>query len=202
MQPKIMRVDFSGTYNQGYDRLLMWRVRYSKHEYPFKVVVNKFYRHYTINDMWNTRIEPSFSTFKSTQTNIMEAFQKLQSEYSTDALKWAGDNLIVEMNKQKDVGAINYSDNISNISKSQNGSSIATEELEYAYLYYLLSNELILLWAAFGRCGYSEIEAIAQITGAVIEEMSLSYEIMINILGPLGAGQILNKCYSPLPSLY
>jgi hypothetical protein len=77
------------------------------------------------------------------------------------------------------------------------------EEIEFTYLYYYLSNIATLIWAAFGRKGFSKIDAIAQVTGVVIEYgKSIEYSDILDVLGKLGVSQMMNKIYSPLPNYY
>lgn len=107
------------------------------------------------------------------------------------------------MNQQQDVGGLNYKNNIQLIAKSRNADNKATEELEFTYLYYFLCNKAVLFWSAFGEKGFSMVEAIAQVTGVIIEyNESITYAVILNILGQMGIAAEMNKFYSPLPSLY
>lgn len=58
-----MRIDLTNPYNEGYNNLKTWRTRYSKSEYSSKVVTNIFYRQYTMQSIWDTQIDKSFTTF-------------------------------------------------------------------------------------------------------------------------------------------
>ena len=48
-----MSYDLTDTVNRRIQKLYQWRDRYSKDEYPYKVVVNLFYELYTIHFMWD-----------------------------------------------------------------------------------------------------------------------------------------------------
>jgi hypothetical protein len=200
----IMRIDLTNPFNEGLTNLRNWRNRYSKSEYPSKVVLNIYYRQYTMNSIWNSQIDSSFSAFKARETDLIRAFQRLETEYSNASQQFTvGNTLIDLMNKREDVGGLNYANNIPLITKAQNKDKSAIEELEFTYLYYLLCNKATLMWAAFGRKGLSRIDAIAQLTGAVIEyNLPFTYSSILRLLGRLGVAQAMNSLYSPLPNLF
>ena len=76
------------------------------------------------------------------------------------------------------------------------------EEIEYAYLFYLLTDESILCWSAFGGTGLNKIDAISRISGVIIETSDITkYSQIENILGELCAGPYLEKVYNPFPPL-
>ncbi|MGB8193194.1 MAG: hypothetical protein WCF67_14795 [Chitinophagaceae bacterium] len=107
------------------------------------------------------------------------------------------------MNRKEDVGGLNYANNLPLISRGQSGDNAAIEELEFTYLYYLLCNKSAIMWSAFGRKGFSRIDAIAQVTGAVIEyKQQITYSSILNILGQLGVSQKMNTLYSPRSNLF
>lgn len=198
-----MKIDLTNPFNEGMTNLKNWRNRYSKNEYPFKVVLNIFYRQYTMNSIWDTQINNSFIQYRNTEIEILKAFQKLETEYSNASGKFTiGNTLIDLMNQQQDVGGLNYRNNISLISRGQSGDNKAIEELEFTYLYYLLANKATLMWAAFGRKGFSQTDAIAQVTGAIIEyEQAMKYPDILNLLGQLGISKTMKSLYSPLNNL-
>ena len=199
-----MRIDLTNPFNEGMNNLRNWRSRYSKNEYPSKVVLNIFYRQYTMNSIWESQIENSFNIFKNTETDVLVAFQKLEKEYSNASGHFTiGNTLIDLMNQQQDVGGLNYKNNIPIISRGQSGDNKAIEELEFTYLYYMLGNKATLMWAAFGRKGFSKVDAIAQVTGVVIEyNQPINYAGILAILGQLGVSESVNKMYSPLNNLH
>lgn len=198
-----MRIDLTNPFNEGVTNLKNWRDRYSKNEYPFKVVLNIFYRQYTMNSIWDTQLNNSFSQFRNTETDILKAFQKLETEYSNASGKFTvGNTLIDLMNQQQDIGGLNYKNNLPLITRGQSGDNKAVEELEFTYLYYLLANKATLMWASFGRKGFSQIDAIAQVTGAIIEyEQAIKYVDILNILGQLGISKTMKSLYTPLNNL-
>jgi hypothetical protein len=199
-----MRIDLSNSFNEGMSNLKNWRSRYSKNEYPSKIVLNIFYRQYTMNSIWESQIENSFNRFKNTEVDILEGFKKLETEYSNTSGQFTvGSTLIDLMNQQKDIGGLNYKNNIPIIIRGQSGDNKAIEELEFTYLYYLLANKAALMWASFGRKGFTKIDAIAQVTGVIIEyNQPISYAGILDLLGQLGVSKSMNSFYTPLPNLY
>lgn len=83
---------------------------------------------------------------------------------------------------------------------ARNGDNDKLEEIEYSYLYYLLTDESILLWGALGGIGQSEIDAIGTLTGMIIQTDEISSYLRIEeILGRLCAGVYLHQHYRALP---
>jgi hypothetical protein len=199
-----MRLDLNNPYNEGMNNLRNWRARYTKTEYPFKVVLNIFFRQYSMNSIWLDQIDASFAKFKNTEANLIQAFQNLENAYSKVSEQYTvGNTLIDLMNQMNDIGGLNYRNNIPLINKGQSGDNKSIEELEFTYIYYLLCNKSTLMWAAYGRKGYSKLDAIAQITGVIIEyEKAIEYATILEILGKLGVSATMNKIYSPLNNLF
>jgi|TARA_B110000967_G_scaffold207508_1_gene257066 hypothetical protein len=199
-----MRIDLTNPFNEGMNNLYSWRNRYSKSEYPSKIVLNIFYRQHTMNSIWESQIDSSFNKFKNSETDKLTAFRKLELEYSNASKKFTvGNTLIDLMNQQKDVGGLNYKNNIPLINSGRSGDNKAIEELEFTYLHYLLRNKATLMWAAFGRKGFSKIDAIAQVTGAVIEyNQPIDYAVILDIFSQLGVAQSMQKLYTPLKNLF
>lgn len=106
----------------------------------------------------------------------------------------------IHNNPEEIVGAIHYSDFVPLIQRVQLGSKPAKEELEYSYLYYLLSDKCTLLWAAMCATGIAPLSAITKVTDAVIEPMPLNdYNTLTVGLGQLCVGKFLKDRYNPLP---
>jgi len=156
-----MQIDLKYPVTEGMNNLNNWRNRYSKSDYPFKAVQNIFYRQYTMNSIWDSQLQNSFLKFKNTETDVSIAYQKLEIEYSNASKAFAGGTTLIDlMNQQIDIGGINYKNSIALINESQNGDNKSTEELEFRYIYRLLSNKAVLMWAAFGHTGLSQNESI------------------------------------------
>jgi hypothetical protein len=200
-----MRTDLRNSFNEGMNNLLTWRNRYSKQEYPEKVVLNIFYRKYTMEFMFNEIVgcfDNNFfgkPTAKWTDFNI--GFSKLKTTYSTTAASKTHPVLINLLSQtQRDVGNTNYGIFAPLISEAKSGKSTKLEEIEYAYLYYLLADECILLWGAIGGTGLTKIETIGKMSGVIIEVDDIkTYGLIEQILGKFCAAAYLKEHYKPLP---
>ena len=178
---------------------MTWRNRYSKTEYPEKVVLNIFYRKYTIEFMMPELMKCFNNSAKWSDFNI--GYRELKTKYGeTAANKTNG--ILLELLKQTDrqVGNTSYSIFQPLISSAKTGDKAKLEEIEYAYLYYFLTDESILLWAAFGGTGINKIDAIGQLSGLILEtEEILNYGQIEEILGKFCAAAYLNNNYKALP---
>ncbi len=200
-----MAIDLRHLLNEGMNYLVTWRNRYSKSEYPEKVVMNIFYRKYTMEFMFPDIIG-CFDTnllgkSKLKWNDFSEGLQVLRSKYgSTAASKTHPVLLNLLSNTQRNVGNTNYGIFIPLISDAKDGSIAKLEEIEYAYLYYLLTDECILLWGALGGTGLTQIEAIGTISGFLIKAEEIeTYGQIEKLLGHLCAAAYLKEHYKELP---
>ena len=141
-------IDLTYALNEGTSNLIKWRNRYSPQEYPQKIVLNIFYRRYTMSRIWNRLMQ-----MKNSEMDFEDAYKKIEFLYSQTAVSQVAPLLEtwIHNNPEEIVGAIHYSDFVPLIQRVQLGSKPAKEELEYSYLYYLLSDKCTLLWAAIDR---------------------------------------------------
>lgn len=190
-------IDLTYALNEGTSNLIKWRNRYSPQEYPQKIVLNIFYRRYTMSRIWNRLMQ-----MKKSEMDLENAYKKIEFLYSQTAVSQVAPLLEtwIHNNPEEIVGAIHYSDFVPLIQRVQLGSKPAKEELEYSYLYYLLSDKCTLLWAAMCATGIAPLSAITKVTDAVIEPMPLNdYNTLTVGLGQLCVGKFLKDRYNPLP---
>lgn len=187
------------TLTEGINNLCIWRNRYSSNEYPQKVVLNIFYRRYTMSKMWNDLMnivnQKSYNSFQ-------EAAMTLEKLYSKTAITKVHPYLEswIKNNPDEIVGAIHYRDFIGLIQSVQMGSKPAKEELEFSYLHYLISDKATLVWAAFCATGIPPLKAITEVSGAIIQPMPLNdYNTLTVGLGQLYTTRFLQDRYTPLP---
>ena len=183
-------VDMTPIFTEGINNLRTWRNRYSSTEYPQKVVLNIFYRRYTMSIMWNDLMnivnQKSFNSFQ-------EAAMTLEKLYSKTAVTKVKPHLESWIKNKPDeiVGAIHYRDFIGLIQRAQMGSKPAKEELEFTYLYYLISDKATLAWASFCATGVSALKAITEVSGAIIQPMPLNDYNTLTV----GLGQLYTTCF-------
>ncbi len=197
-------VDLSNLYRTGLGMLQTWRSRYSLEEYPEKVLLNIFYWKYTTDFMWND-IENCFQTNGQKKwANFDLGLEKMNDIYSTVAGAKTQSQLpnLLKLSPSRIVGNLTYSSYNERIIKAKRGSSIDIEEIEFAYLYYLLVDQAILMWASFGGLGYNKIDAIAQVSSVIIKSAPInSYSTIESVLGKLLVSPFLDKNYRALPSM-
>lgn len=200
-----MRIDLRNSFSEGMNNLMAWRNRYSKNEYPEKVTLNIFYRKYTMEFMFSEIIgcfeNNLFGKPKSKWSDFNEGFQKLKLIYSSTSTNKTHSVLLdLLKQKQRNVGNTNYSIFEPLIDGANSGMNSKLEEIEYAYLYYLLTDECILLWGALGGTGLTKIEAIGKMSGLLIETDEIkTYAQIEQALGQLCAAAYLKENYKALP---
>jgi len=183
------------------ENLLKWRNRYSKKEYSEKVVLNIFYRKYTMDFMWNDIISCFGKGVKWNDFNI--GFQQLKMIYSNTSTSKTH-NVLMDLLQQKDkvIGNTTYRNFLDLIKLEQQGDNSKLEEIEYSYLYYLLTDESILLWAALGGTGKDKIDAIGVLSGYKIEtDDIIHYRQADEVIGKLCSAPYLAQKYKALPPL-
>lgn len=192
-------INLTSALTEGTKNLIIWRKRYSSSEYPRKVVLNIFYRRYAMSKMWNELMNVvNQKSYKSFQ----EAAMALERLYSITAKTKVALNLEtwIQNNPDEIVGAIRYRDFVGLIQRVQMGSKPAKEELELSYLHYLISDKATLAWAAFCATGISPLKAITEVSGVIIQPMSLNdYNTLTSGLGQLYTTRFLQDRYTPLP---
>lgn len=192
-------IDMTPALTEGINNLCTWRNRYTSTEYPQKVVLNIFYRRYTMNKMWNDLMN---IIDKKSYNSFQEAAMTLEKLYSKTAVTKVQPYLEswIKNNPDEIVGAIHYRDFIGLIQRVQMGSKPAKEELEFSYLHYLISDKATLAWAAFCATGISPLKAITEVSGAIIQPMPLNdYNTLTVGLGQLYTTRFLQDRYNPLP---
>lgn len=200
-----MRTDLRYSLNEGMNNLLTWRNRYTITEYPEKVVLNIFYRKYTMEFMFPEIIgcfeNDFFGKPKVIWNDFNEGFQKLKTTYGSTAISKTQPVLLnLLTNIQRNVGNTNYGIFTSLISEAKIGNKTKLEEIEYSYLFYLLTDECVLLWGALGGTGLKKIEAIGKISGLIIKTEEIkTYGQIEQVLGQVCAAAYLKEHYKPLP---
>lgn len=180
-----MNVDLTSTLKDGRNLLNTWKNRYSAAEYPHKVVLNLFYRKFTIEKMWSSVINQSYPTWqRAYEANMFKYSQVAQMEIVPVLENW------IQSNRQ--VGMVKYSDFQSYIQNGARGNAEAIKGIDYTYLLHRVLDELIVLWISMVNSGDTQVNAIAKLTGVVIEIPSIrSYAEIESVFDQLGAEQYL-----------
>jgi len=195
-----MSIDLRNPLNEGTNYLKIWRERYSINEYPSKIISNIFYRQYVMDSIWNTEIFNSFKLYSDTESSVLKAYQKIEKSYSKNAENYALNNRLDNLIKERvEIGGLNYNSYIPLLSKIDNKENEALEELEFSYLYWLLANKAIMMWASFGRNGYDQLDSITKVSDVIIKlNEPLTYKNSLNIFGNLLVSKFMEINYTPL----
>ncbi len=183
-----MNVDLTSTFKDARQLTNTWKARYSAAEYPQKVIMNIFYRKYTIEKMWSTIFNTKYSNWET-------AYASLKSKYGEVALTI---NPVLEskLRANDKVTSIRFSDFTSYIQAAASGNKDALKGIEYTYFLHRIFDELTLVWVAMVVSGDTKINAIAKITRAVIAEMPINdYAVIEQIFDQLGAEKYLQSLF-------
>ncbi|HCN84281.1 MAG TPA: hypothetical protein DIT07_11785 [Sphingobacteriaceae bacterium] len=198
-----LETDLRNQYNEAINNLKSWRNRYSKSEYPEKVVKNIFYGNLTmeiscgdVSNYFSGKLTPM--SFEYSYKLIEESFEKIAIEKSQRLLP-----VILKDRAYIPIGNIKYETFLPQIRKASLGANNEIEDIEFAYVFYYLSNICVRLWCALGITGLNKIDAIAKLSGAVIETREIqSYAHIEDILGKLIVAPLLNEIYKPMNKLF
>jgi hypothetical protein len=183
-----MNIDLTSTFKDARQLTNTWKTRYSASDYPEKVIINIFYRKYTIEKMWP-------SIFISKYSNWDTAYASLKNKYEEVALTI---NPVLEskLKANDKVTSIRFSDFSSYIQAAVSGNKDALKGIEYTYFLHRIFDELILVWVAMVVSGDTKINAIAKITRAVLAEMPINdYAVIEQIFDQLGAEKYLQSLF-------
>jgi hypothetical protein len=200
-----MRTDLRYSLNEGLDHLYTWRNRYSKSEYPEKVVLNIFYKKYTLEFMFPDIIDffktNLFGKQKIKWSNVDEGLVELKKIHDTIKMTKTQPHLLNLLKDiKRPIGNTSYEVFIPLISAAKRGDSSKLEEIEFSYMYYLLTDVSILIWGAFGGTGLSKIDSISKMTGLILKTPEIkTYSHIEDILGQYCVAPYLNDNYKKLP---
>jgi len=190
-------------FNHAIEELRTWRNRYSKKEYPDKLLINTFYRQHTVNFMWDILYRPfkkSLFGNRTTFNDYVSAREHISQIYNQTKLNKTQPTLMNLLQKRNDVGGLIYNNMSKLVSDASNKS---VEELEFTYVYYAIANEFLFRWSAVGMMGKNKYDSFMAVTGIGVNTDSMNdYDSSVNLLGQLGASQFLSRYYKPLPDFY
>ena len=182
-----MNIDLTKTIQEASSNLSIWRDRYSSHELPYKIVLNIFYRKFTIECMFDKALNLSSDSWDDGYQQIMKLYgQVAGSEVVHNLEKWVAQDVRV--------GAQRFSDFAPYIENARSGALEGIAPIQYTYLLHRVIDELVLAWIAYTTSGLSQIDSISQLTNIIIETGHIdSYEQIEAIIDQLGAESELRK---------
>ena len=190
-------IDLRQAYSEGINSIRNWRTRYSTQEYPHKVVLNMMYRAYSMDYIWNDYEKGVIPKYD----NFQEAVIGMEQRYSETAIEKVRDNLIIWLDAKSNqaVGNLTFI-NYNESATSAESNKAKKEELEFSYVFNFLQEKCVLYWIAFRQIGKSDVDAIALITGVVIEPIpNMDYAMTKYIFRELYVKQYMSQNYSSLP---
>ncbi|MDC0865703.1 hypothetical protein OAP50_01260, partial [bacterium] len=123
--------DLKASEERKINKLKGWRERYSKKEYPYKVIMNLFYELFSIESIWN-EINSAFSGKKQFE-NLSEGYSHIGGIKREYQLAQIHPNLESFIKNNKVAAGIKYSDFEEKIHKAQNGDNNEVIEIEFSY---------------------------------------------------------------------
>lgn len=183
--------------NEAINNIQKWRQTYNKNIYPSKIVINMLYRAYSTRCVYNAFLNDELVEFEDFNEAVMYVLQfygrTAVSEVMPNLEKWINNNPFEEVGT---ICAARYQ-NLAN--KAINDIS-KKEELEFSYIFEMLNDMSVLYYIAFRLSGCNDVEAIAKMTGAIIEEIpNMNYTIIKQVFQQLLVSIYMNNNYRPLP---
>lgn len=163
--------DIQASQNRKINKLKEWRTKYSKDEYPYKVVLNLFYELFSVEFIWddiNRAFEEGQQFTDPTQALIYFGEKKREVQLSV-----IHQQVQQFMQNDRVAGGIKFSDFKSMIQNSRNGDNHQVIEIEYAYWFYCQYLEAALQWAACGLLGMDKHSAYIEVTGGDVGGLKL-----------------------------
>jgi hypothetical protein len=164
--------DMSGPHQGAIDKLQEWRNKYSKKEYPEKVLINLFYDVYAMDGIW-PQIENCFSGTQrfSDYNQALSYVIGLKRKYQVEVLR---PRLLQMMSADQAVGNVRPSNWADKLKYAQSGDDGSVIELEYSYWYYFQYWSATLNWAALGLLGLDKHSAFLNTAGGHVRDLRLS----------------------------
>ena len=146
------------------DKLLEWRDRYRKQDYPYKVIQNLFYDLYADKALWIEIKEcfkmdffgnpiQQFSDIGKAEEYLLVKRKKIQLEEIHPNLENSLENNVPVTD------LLIFLDYVPIINNAKNGSNEDVENIEYAYVFYQFISDFIFRWATMGLVGKNLHEA-------------------------------------------
>lgn len=187
-------VNLAPLYKEGLDNLQRWKTRYDESEYYEKVVINIFYRRWAMKRMWSEIMQ--YADKRKGSKSYEQAMRELGNLYRDTTLDI---NPILEEylenHPAEDMGGASYG-YYKEIAEHASFLPQAAYSLETSYLFYLISDQLTLIWAAIAASGMDKLKAVTEITGRVIAPMPLNdYTTVSQGLGQLMVSDYVQQHY-------
>jgi hypothetical protein len=185
-----MNADLTNTFKDARRLINSWKDRYSPTEYPEKVILNIFYRKFTIEKMWSRVINQTYPNWETAYENIKLKYAEIAQNEVVPVLE-------SNLQEDKKVTTIKYSDFQSYIKSASRGDIDSIKAIEYTYFLNRIFDEFTILWISMVNSGETKISAVARLTGAFLpREMPIdSYTEIEQIFDQIGVENYLHTLF-------
>jgi len=159
------------------DKLLNWRIRYTKMEYPAKVAKNLLYEGLAIQKIWHELLS-CFSTIGNKGESLFHDISSAQNHVFVRRRQISVNEILptIENNYPRisNLPTLDFSVFRRKVDSATRGDVEMIEEVEFTYYYYTAAYEMIYLWASFGLLGLTKDQASLNVSGAVFPVIDYS----------------------------
>lgn len=190
-------IDLRQSLNEAIRNLATWRMKYPSNIYPHKIVLNMMYRAYSTRIVYESFEKDEMAEFD----NFEDSIKYVLHFYGESALREVHPNLESWMsnNPNEDVGTL-CTARYESLACSAVNNKQKLEELEFSYTFELLNDMSVLFYIALRLTGLSDVDAIAQMSGVIIEKLSfMDYTITKQVFQQLLVSKFMHFNYKPLP---
>lgn len=189
-------IDLKQAFTEGTNNIRAWRNRYSKDEYPHKIVINIMYRAYIMSFVWKAFENHELQKF----SNFQEAVTQMEQTYGAQA--WNVNPYLMNWLQNypsREVGGLTFA-GYDRIATKAECDKKSLEELEFSYIFNLLQDKCVLYWISLRQTGQNQTQAIASLTDVLIEELpNVDYKTMREVFSQLIVARYMDENYIQLP---
>ena len=190
-------IDLRPPLNEAIGNISNWRNKYTRREYPHKIVINMMYRAYSTRLVFEAFAKdelPDYDDFTEAAKEVHRFYgQMAATEVHANLIRW------MQTKPNEQVGTL-CTAKMEALATQAETDPNALEEIEFSYIFELLNDMSVLYWIAFRLCGESEVNAISKMSGVIIEPLDhMDYTITKMVFQRLLVAPFMNKNYRPSP---
>ena len=183
--------------NEAMKNVETWRNKYSRQEYPHKMVLNIMYRAYSTRLVYQAfdkqELADGFEDFQEASQYIIEIYSKAALEVHPNLLGW------MKNQPYEEVGTVCTARYEKLATKAETDDK-SLEEVEFSYIFEMLNDMCVLYFIAMRLRGDTDVEAIAKMTDIMIEPLGyMDYTITKQVFQQLLVAKYMSEHYRPLP---
>jgi len=167
--------------SKNYNALLDWRKQCPRKEYPSLVIKKIFCDFYTDEQLWPIIV----TIFASGAYPLVRDYEHAQDilfgkrkDIKNQKIKPILDELL--NNDVPVVTNMHFSEHSNIIESAANGNDTDLEKIEYYFIFYKMTSDLISFWAAAGIYGKNSTDAMSYVAGSLVGIGKGSFEDIFN----------------------